>query len=367
MDAPERTWCHLSGGLDSSSVTSMAAQIANDEGSPRKLGGALTLSDSYIHDGEFPFAEEVIRKFNLNSRVIKDDWPWRDDGEAPPLSDQPTRDYPTYARDRAASRMIQGAGGTVLLTGGGADQLLLSSEPISADLVWQGEFRQALTELHHWSSCRGQSFWDDLTSRVVIPLVSRSLTTRVRSSRAQIPTFISPEFMRAKRLRQRFALHEFCGGPRGSYYQATVVRYVLLSSSVIAGWHSLIGVSTRHPFVDHELVEYVLRLPYAIRAKALWHKPILRNAMKGILPDRIRRRRTKGPPPLRVTWAFHRERSAIERLMKHSILADLGCIQPAKLLERVDYWAHGGQAKDLAHLYSTLALETWLQRSLIGA
>ena len=44
------------------------------------------------------------------------------------------------------------------------------------------------------------------------------------------------------------------------------------------------SIETRMPFVDHELVEYVSRLPDDYRVRGLETKWILREAMKHILP-----------------------------------------------------------------------------------
>jgi len=365
MDAPEKTWCHLSGGLDSSSVAATAASIVQEEG--LKLGGAVTMTDSYIHAGEFPFAQEVIEKFNLASRVIRDDWPWRDDGAPPPLFDQPASNFPMYARDRVVAALMLNDGGKVLLTGGGADQLFIGSTPISADLAWRGEFTAAITELRNWSLCRGQSMWSDLISQVIVPLLSPRLSLYRETKRSPELSFICARFERQQRLRRRMASLNALSGHRGEYYQSKVIKSVLLSSSCVSGWHRLDGMATRHPFVDKDLVEFVLSLPVHLRARSFWYKPILRNSMKGVLPDRIRKRRSKGPPALRIPWAFGRERKAIERLMRQSILADCGCIEPKRLLDRVSHWSQGGQGRDLPYVYSALSLETWLQRSLVGA
>ncbi|MCQ1575871.1 asparagine synthase (glutamine-hydrolyzing) [Streptomyces parvus] len=50
------------------------------------------------------------------------------------------------------------------------------------------------------------------------------------------------------------------------------------------------GVEARVPFLDHRLVELVARIPARRRAALLWDKRIVRDAMKGILPEEIRTR-----------------------------------------------------------------------------
>lgn len=53
------------------------------------------------------------------------------------------------------------------------------------------------------------------------------------------------------------------------------------------------GVECRMPFMDYRLVEYVFSLPLGSRIGHGYTKRILREAMKGILPDKVRENRTK--------------------------------------------------------------------------
>jgi asparagine synthase (glutamine-hydrolysing) len=53
------------------------------------------------------------------------------------------------------------------------------------------------------------------------------------------------------------------------------------------------GIESRVPFVDHILVEWVAKLPASLRLSGGWSKRILREALRGILPDSIRTRRSK--------------------------------------------------------------------------
>jgi asparagine synthase (glutamine-hydrolysing) len=53
------------------------------------------------------------------------------------------------------------------------------------------------------------------------------------------------------------------------------------------------GVESRVPFVDHRLVEWLAKLPSALRLSDGWSKRILREALRGVLPECIRSRRSK--------------------------------------------------------------------------
>jgi asparagine synthase (glutamine-hydrolysing) len=53
------------------------------------------------------------------------------------------------------------------------------------------------------------------------------------------------------------------------------------------------GVESRRPFADVDLVEYVLTLPAEVKFPALRTKPLLRAAMRGLLPDALIDRKDK--------------------------------------------------------------------------
>lgn len=55
-------------------------------------------------------------------------------------------------------------------------------------------------------------------------------------------------------------------------------------------WHS---VESRVPFLDHRLVEFAVNLPTDHKIQGGMAKRVLREALKGVLPEKIRRRRSK--------------------------------------------------------------------------
>ena len=73
------------------------------------------------------FSNAVAQHWDLRNEVMLNDWYWEDDGEEPPLTDQPDPEYPSYARERRAARTILNTGGRVLLTGYGSDQYMLGN------------------------------------------------------------------------------------------------------------------------------------------------------------------------------------------------------------------------------------------------
>jgi L-cysteine desulfidase len=61
----------------------------------------------------------------------------------------------------------------------------------------------------------------------------------------------------------------------------------------------------------------------------------------------------------RLCWSFAREREQIVRMLRSSVLAELGCVEPKSLLAAVDDAARG-QRNDIGQVYAALSLETWM-------
>ena len=105
--APGETWAQLSGGLDSSAVVSVAGQ---------RLNGTVTIADSLGSGDESFFCDAVTRRYDVANSVLRDYWPWRNDGPgAPRASDEPTPLFPFFERDRRMVDVVVHGGGRVLL------------------------------------------------------------------------------------------------------------------------------------------------------------------------------------------------------------------------------------------------------------
>ena len=82
------------------------------------------------------------------------------------------------------------------------------------------------------------------------------------------------------------------------------------------------GVEVRMPFMDHRLVTYIFSLPWHSKVGGTYTKRIMRDALKGILPEQIRIRRDKigWNAPLNE-WLQGPLKEEIEELIKTDILS----------------------------------------------
>jgi hypothetical protein len=82
--------------------------------------------------------------------------------------------------------------------------------------------------------------------------------------------------------------------------------------------------------------------------------------MRGILPEMVRTRRGKGSNGRRVLLSLLHPGSPVDHLVRDPLLADLGCVEPARLQAAVESARHGRAGLDAA-LLTALSLETWLR------
>jgi asparagine synthase (glutamine-hydrolysing) len=341
VDDASHTWAHLSGGLDSSSLVALSNVL---DGNASRVANTITIVDSLGDGDERAYSDAVVQKYQLRNEQVRDYWAWQDDGEAAPMTDQPSPLYPFYARDRRAWNVVRNAGGRVLLSGFGADHYLSGSLDYITDLAASGRIRDALGEVTTWSVATRQSFWTVGRRYLLDPFLSQS-------RRAQPPPWLTSSLHRASGVVDR--------GRGDGRFARTITSRVKSMPAWIERWPYGADIEMRYPFLYRPLVEASLRLPARQRVRPNASKWILREAARDVLPEQVRTRSTKGGIDARILWSLNREKPRLDALLRDPILAQLGCIDPVALRRAVDD-ARRGIAGNNVHLFSALSLETWL-------
>jgi asparagine synthase (glutamine-hydrolysing) len=359
------TWSHLSGGLDSSSVVSIAQSLAARGEVPHGLTGTVTYTDGLgTSADERTYSDAVVQAYGVRNELV----PHRGDAAElladPPLLDQPNAALTMAMRDRAAGRLIHGAGGRVLLTGEGGDSLVAGTMFFFADWVVLGRMGEAFREMAHRAALGRVSFWKLAYENAVLPMLPRFMRrpltrTRVGSIPPWIPRTPGPWFL----LGSRSMLDDVYGGRLGrKYIDAAACTIAAIPMSLVRGPLDDL-VDLRHPYLHRPLVELALRLPPEMCVRPHARKWILREAMRGILPDTVRTRVGKGALDGLNLWSLVHDGRRIEWLLRDPILAQLGCIDPTALRRILDDVRSGRAShegwRDLIN--TTLDVEMWLQ------
>ncbi len=122
------------------------------------------------------------------------------------------------------------------------------------------------------------------------------------------------------------------------------------------------SIEARVPFLDHRLVEYVLSTPGEHRLTGGTTKKLLRDAMKGIVPDPILNRRDKlGFATPEESWIRRQEPKAFEQLVDQAIEASNGILAPNETRTEVRALL-SGEKKFTFQLWRFACFGAWLNR-----
>ncbi len=121
------------------------------------------------------------------------------------------------------------------------------------------------------------------------------------------------------------------------------------------------GIQLLRPLLDHRLFEFAAALPTTQTFRRGQRKIIMRNAMRGRLPDEIVDMWGKiTPEVISERGLRERETERIWSLMAHMRLADCGLVDPEVLRQHYQDYLDGKHSD--AVFWYTLTLEDWLRR-----
>jgi asparagine synthase (glutamine-hydrolysing) len=121
------------------------------------------------------------------------------------------------------------------------------------------------------------------------------------------------------------------------------------------------SLEVRAPFLDHELVEFVMSLPSTLKLKGLTSKYILKKAMKGWLPDKVINRPKKGFGVPVAKWVKGELRELFEDFLSPNRIKREGFLNPEYITLLLQ--DHLLNKKDnRKQLWTLLVWELWVSR-----
>lgn len=276
----------MSGGLDSTSVAALAAREAADADPRRRPLAVSWVFDELTSIDERPYMDAVLAAAGLATlRFAGDDaWPLADPATWPHHPDAPLEGLFRRLRQRAYAAAA-GAGRRVLLTGEYGDNLYSGHVDWLSDLLREGRWlaagRGLLSGLRPENrrapgATVGDAVFRALGGRRYGPPATDWLTPEAQALTHSEGNEIAPTGLTSGRRERWDALFS----PRGS--QAVALETANAARA---------GVELRRPYRDRRLIELCLGLPAHLVFRPGWLKWILRQAMTGILPEAVRRRR----------------------------------------------------------------------------
>jgi asparagine synthase (glutamine-hydrolysing) len=279
-----RVGVSMSGGLDSTSVASMAHSILSNKNASFDMRLCTNVYDKLIPDKERQFARQVAQTLNipihfesLDNARLHTGW----DQPGVNLS-EPAEMFDAEPATDARREFM--ANCRVVLTGLGGDPALAASRAYVVNRIRSGEL-----------SDFARGLWDCVTTHGRLPSLGIRALVMGRSGETRhglpMPTWLNPELVTRLDLEARWKeVATRCGARHPVRPEA----YAALDRST---WPHCFGVldpgcngipvEYRHPFFDLRLVQFVLAMP---RQPWFVRKALLREAMKGMLPDAVRLR-----------------------------------------------------------------------------
>ena len=286
----------LSGGLDSSTVTSLAAQLARSEG----RGRVTALTNAYESGAadERHYAETAAQHARVQLEVLHHAGGVLDAAaDARFALDLPA---PADAEDtiQLARRAVE-MGATVVLTGQGGDQVFSAAAGAALDQLAHGQLTHVVAAIraNAWGR-RPLSFARGIYWALARPLAEWLLpgTERRRIGRETYP-WLTAELLAESGLRDRLLQ-----GERAERFRRPTDRQridAISSGNVVAQWdvmgrvYGSVPIDARHPFMDRRVVELAVAIPARYTSRGDDWRAIHRRVTPGILPESIRTRMDK--------------------------------------------------------------------------
>lgn len=340
----------LSGGLDSSTIVCLSQKLLRED---KILEKGLLGVKKFKTFSSIPKEERVSEEYYIKKVV---NWSGvephsvsptleeflKDFDETFKFHDEPYQNPSVYMQYRvmklASKKSIK-----VLLDGQGADELLGG---------YHSYLRFYLRDLMRSDPIR--FFKESIKiSDLIVPLMWRFIREKIGFKR-----YLMNKMIKIKPYRKEsFSIKSF----------VEKLKYDLLEGSLLEllkyeDVNSMaFSIESRVPFLYHPLVEFLFEQPMNMRINDGWTKYILRESMRGIIPEEVRMRRSKlGFPAPDVEWAkrlITERRSWCMSLVNNAErYVDLKSFE--KLCDRI---VKSGWYEDVLLFWRILILSKWLE------
>ena len=362
-DSP--TLGELSGGLDSSSIVCMADDILAKEGAETPRLDTLSYYDKTEPSGDdWTYFRKVEGKRGRAGTHI--------DGSrlgTSPASLACTEFCPLpgglgfgQTLDTERADAVRRGGYRAVLSGVGGDEFtggIPDPRAHLADLIVQGKFVSLARQLTAWSLVKRRP-WVQLLWQSAIDVLPASLG-QYFVKEAKIEPWIQQAFAK----RTRLLIRQLGGDEHFGLWLPTRRSYI---SGVLAMANNVaksmpttqVPEETRYPFLDQDLIEFVLSIPAQQMLRPGERRSLMRRSLSGIVPQEILSRRTKQVgqrTPILVLEKFWDE---LQNIFQMSLSARLGYIHEAHLLKTIND-TRAGKETPMVRVLWTISLEYWLR------
>ena len=365
----------LSGGIDSSAICAVMAEMVDE---PIKT---FSVGFKEREANEFEYARLVSKKFNTDHLEITIT-PEQFFAELPNLiwhEDEPLgfiASVPLYFVSRLAQKHVK-----VVLTGEGSDEILAGYGRYAKtlQLLQYGEKYESLTPSFLRSAVK--------TGVATLPnSLNKKLTRTFLTRDSDIENLFFDNFsIFSKAMQQKL----FSGATKARisennpyHFQNRLIENSdaeeildkLLYADTKTYLHELLmkqdqmsmaaSIESRVPFLDHKLVEFTAKIPTKMKLRGRETKWILREAMRGILPDEILTRSKMGFPVPVGSWFRNEFRHIVEENVLSERALNRGIFN-ADFVKQIASEHNAGANHD-ERIWFLVNFEIWQRRFIDG-
>lgn len=367
LRAKGSVWAQLSGGLDSSAIVCMVDDIFTRGGVVAE--GLETMTAIYLkspESDEREFATSVEAQCGRPAHHY-------DELRYPPLHDfrhlrkvAMPECYDCFAIiERAVRQDMAASGARLMLSGLGGDEMLGNIGNGSAsirDHIWEGNIGTCWKTLSKWAVV-AKSSRVAFALDIAVSSLPRKILSRVgRSESSQMRlAIVQDSFCKRMKLNEKVvpALNDQFKLRRPSE-QARSTALGSVIDLVARGVTRRVGLAQMaYPYLDRDLVSFLLSVPADQLERPGERRSLMRRALRGLLPEKVLRRRTKVSPDSALYRAFARNWSPLSALMSNPLVCQLGFVDPVRLPGLMQRVLHG--TFPVTIVCNALSLEAWLK------
>ncbi len=354
------TGSYLSGGLDSSSVSVIANEVLREQGHTKPFDTFSLVFPGASCD-ESGYIQEIAKHAGLRSHLFQANLPCIDYYQQQARRYQ---DFPGWPNGDAMSTPLhegfRHAGIRVVLTGWGGNECLEgSSSHRITELAREGRLVELVRAAKAEAAVANISCWRVLMDYGVRQNVSSSLKRILKPVRRRRFESLPSEFVKRTALLSRIQ-------PVTAQTGASPVQQAI-HSYFYSGWNahfhesrdrsaSFLGREERHPFFDRRLAEFAFALPERQRSHRGLVKVLLRNALRGRLPESVIERTAQAEFTPMFTGAV--SGLDLQNIFPGSKIAVKGWILPGGLSSSLKK-ARAGNLDELWKLWAAVGIDIW--------
>jgi asparagine synthase (glutamine-hydrolysing) len=350
----------LSGGLDSTSIAYLVDDILNSTPSTATVGEkrqelySAIYRESPEQGDERPYIEEIVHALKTKANYVSPSVAgrWNDIKQFVHYVEEPVAVFNYYVfwcLSRKAREKVK-----VVFYGHGTG--------ILGELESVKEYMKYFKEL--WRKKKIAELLIEMIGalpRVTISSIKTINAILARTGKLGIKELLAPQF--ASRFQGDTQIEDISLHNEYLHWIAGNLVDCLRGSDLIS---SAFCLEPMYPFLDHRIVEFAFSLPPTQRVRKGWSKYILRNAMKGIIPEAVRKERRHFGTPVPLERWMKQLRPNIRELFESSKFRERGYFNQAAILDAYDRFCEGKMDRFKSAFYEEifwriLNLELWLE------